>query len=107
HEEFLWDAGFSFGEWLEPVPEVERLGFPAFLATDKSDVATAYLRHSTRLAARIAEVLGREEDARRYAAYSDRVRDAWTREFLDADGHVTPANQATCVRALVFDLVPR
>ncbi len=106
HEEYLWDAGFSFGEWLEPEPEVERLGFPAFVAADKSEVATAYLRHSTRLAARIAEVLGREEEARRYAAYSDRVREAWATEFLDGAGRVTPATQATCVRALVFDLLP-
>ncbi|WP_375387042.1 family 78 glycoside hydrolase catalytic domain [uncultured Amnibacterium sp.] len=106
HEPYLWDTGFAFGEWLEPEPEVERLGFPAFLAADKSDVATAYLRHSTRLAARIATALGRDEDASRYAAYSERVAVAWATEFVGADGLVLPANQANCVRALAFDLVP-
>ncbi|MDH2443165.1 family 78 glycoside hydrolase catalytic domain [Amnibacterium sp. CER49] len=106
HEQHLWDAGFSFGEWLEPEPEVERLGFPAFVAADKSDVATAYLRHSTRLAARIATVLGKQREADEYAAYSERVREAWAAEFLDESGLVRPANQANCVRALAFDLVP-
>ena len=56
--------------------------------------------------ARIAEVLGRTEDAARYAELSVHVRDAWQAEYLDAEGRLTPDTQANHVRALAFDLVP-
>ena len=57
--------------------------------------------------ARIAAVLGRDEDARRYGALSANARGAWQAEFVSADGRLTPDTQANHVRALAFDLVPR
>jgi alpha-L-rhamnosidase len=104
HERFLWDTGFHWGEWLEPGGEPQ--DFPAFVAADKSDVATAFYAWSTRHAAQIAELLGKPDDATRYAELSAAVVDAWRTEFLDADGHVTPYTQANLVRALRFGLVP-
>ena len=104
HERYLWDTGFHWGEWLEPGGEPQ--DFPAFIAADKSDVATAFYAWSTRHAARIAALLGRPADATRYAELSAAVVDAWRTEFLDADGRVTPYTQANLVRALRFDLVP-
>ena len=80
--------------------------FGAFVAADKGDVATAYFAHSAGLMARIAAVLGRDDDAARYAELAERVRAAWQAEYLDADGRLTPDTQANHVRALAFDLVP-
>jgi alpha-L-rhamnosidase len=105
HDAYLWDTGFHWGEWLEPNPLADD-GFEALLAADKGAVATAYYRHSTRLMGRMARALGRDDDAQHYEQLSERVRDAWCTEFLTRDGRVEPATQATCVRALVFDLVP-
>jgi alpha-L-rhamnosidase len=102
--ECLWDSGFHWGEWL--VPGEEPLPFDAFLTADRSDVATAYFAYSARLMGRIATVLGRDADAERYATLSDRVVEAWQREFLDPEGRLTPDTQANLVRALAFDLVP-
>lgn len=104
HEQYLWDTGFHWGEWLVPGEEVG--DFRAFVAADKGDVATAYFAYSSRLMARIAEVLGRTEDAARYAQLSEHVRQAWQAEYLDDDGRLTPDTQANHVRALAFDLVP-
>jgi alpha-L-rhamnosidase len=104
HEQFLWDTGFHWGEWLEPGVDVGDFG--AFIAADKGDVATAFYAHSAGLMSRIAAVLGREDDADRYAGLSAQVRAAWQAEYLDADGHLTPDTQANHVRALAFDLVP-
>jgi alpha-L-rhamnosidase len=104
HEAYLWDTGFHWGEWL--APGEEPTDFEAFVAADKSDVATAFLAHSAGLTARIAEVLGRIGDAAYYAGLADRARHAWRAEFLGADGHLTPDTQANHVRALAFDLVP-
>ena len=104
HEEYLWDSGFHWGEWLAPGEEPGDFG--AFVGADKSDVATAYLAHSAGLMARIAAVLGRADDAVRYAELRRRARDAWRREFVDDDGRLTPDTQANHVRALAFALVP-
>lgn len=105
HEEYLWDSGFHWGEWLEPNggPGAD---FGAFVTADKGDVATAYYAHSATLMARIAAVLGRDDDAARYAGLADRVRAAWQAEYIGADGRLVPDTQATQVRALAFDLVP-
>jgi alpha-L-rhamnosidase len=102
HEEYLWDTGFHWGEWL--VPGEQPLPFDAFLTADRSNVATAYLAYSAGLMARIARILGR--DAGRYARLSARAVDAWRCEFLDEQGRLTPDTQADHVRALAFDLVP-
>nr|WP_246325032.1 family 78 glycoside hydrolase catalytic domain [Petropleomorpha daqingensis] len=105
HEQFLWDSGFHWGEWLVP-GEAPNADFQAFVQSDEGDVATAYFAHSAGLMARIARLLGRDDDAARYALLAEDVRTAWQAEYLDADGTLTPDTQANHVRALAFDLVP-
>ncbi|WP_436790836.1 family 78 glycoside hydrolase catalytic domain [Yinghuangia sp. YIM S10712] len=101
HEHYLWDAGYHWGEWLEPGTAGED-----FRTADHGAVATAYLHHSAQLAARIAEVLGHEADAARFAALAANARAAWQAEFIGEDDKLTPETQATYVRALAFRLVP-
>jgi alpha-L-rhamnosidase len=104
HEQHLWDTGFHWGEWLVPGEEIGDLNdYPAL---DRGDLATAFYAHSTLLASRIADVLGRGEDAARYRALSGNVRAAWRAEYVGGDGRLTPDNQANLVRALAFGLVP-
>jgi alpha-L-rhamnosidase len=104
HEIYLYDAGFHWGEWLEPGNDVD--DFKAFVAADKGDVATAYFAYSTRLLAKIATLLGKPAEADRYRLLSECVRAAWQAEYVDADGDLVPDTQANHVRALAFDLVP-
>ncbi len=101
HEEFLWDTGFHFGEWLEPgeVPSIDP-------DRDHGIVATAYLARSARLLARIAALLDSTDDHARYGALARNARTAWQREYLGADGTISMPTQANHVRALAFDLVP-
>jgi alpha-L-rhamnosidase len=100
HEEFLWDGGFHWGEWLEPDAN------EPFYAIDQGNVATGFLHHSASLLSRIAGVLGLDDDAVRFAALATRARDAWRAEYLDDDGRITVDTQAAHVRALAFHLVP-
>ena len=104
HELYLWDTGFHWGEWLEPGGEPQ--DFPAFVAADKSDVATAFYAWTASHAARIAMVLRREAEAQKYVALSLGALDAWRTEFVEPDGRITPHTQANLVRALAFDLLP-
>ena len=103
YEQYLWDSGFHFGEWMEPDgPEPDLF---AARSAENGIVATAYYRHTTELMGRIAGVLGRGTEAAGLAELSNRIRDAWQTEYLDPSGRVTGASQAHCVRALAFDLV--
>jgi alpha-L-rhamnosidase len=103
HEQFLWDSGFHWGEWLEPGAN------PAAVFTleqDMGDVATAYLYRSASLLAAAAQVLERDSDAARYSELAEAVLDAWRTEFIGPNGALTPETQANHVRALAFGLVP-
>ncbi|MCW1966769.1 MAG: glycoside hydrolase family 78 protein [Anaerolineae bacterium] len=105
HEQYIWDTGFHWGEWLEP--GVDLRDFGAFIRSDKSDVATAYLQRSVAHLAKIAQVLGKPTDTiAHYARLADALKAAWQREFIAPDGNLTVQTQGCHVRALAFDLVP-
>lgn len=100
HEQYLWDTGFHWGEWLEP----GGAGRPD-LDADHAVVATAFLHQSAKRLAQIAALLDRPERAG-LEALAAATREAWQTEFVGPDGALTPDTQATHVRALAFDLVP-
>lgn len=111
HEQFIWDGTFHFGEWLEPTSGTEptdpAAAYAAFLSADNGEIATAYLHHSTLLISDAARALGRHQDADRYADLAHKVRAAWQHEFLSPAGRTATDTQASYVRALAFDLVPK
>ena len=103
HEQYLWDTGFHWGEWMEPDgPEPDLF---AARSADHGIVATAYYRNTTGLMAKIARVLGYGEETAALAELSENIRRAWETEYLDSSGHVSQPSQANCVRALAFHLV--
>lgn len=105
HEQFLWDTGFHWGEWCEPdLEDVDH--FSQNLGNDFGIIATAYFSLSARTLARVASVIDRPEEARRYDRLADAARDAWNAEYVAADGTLRSDRQADYVRALAFDLVP-
>ncbi|MCK9901936.1 glycoside hydrolase family 78 protein [Frankia sp. Cpl3] len=134
HEQFLWDTGYHFDEFLEPRPRQHPEGGGSGPGADISwilrshslselDVltasvvrhvesvdhgvfATAYFHHSASLLARIAAILDRPADADRYRTLAADIRAAWQAEFIAPDGTLTVETQATYVRALAFGLVP-
>jgi alpha-L-rhamnosidase len=102
HEEFLWDGGYHWGEWLEP-------GVVAgdHMKQDHGSVGTAFLHHSAFLAARIGRLLGHETEAARFDDLAGKALEAWRTEFIGGDGALDPDTQANHVRALAFGLVPQ
>ncbi len=108
-QQFIWDTGYHWGEWLEP-----GRGTAVALITDTLKralfgaevVATAYFAHSARLLARIADILGKQADAQTYNAIADRVKAAYIEQMISSDGRMQPDTQAAYVRALAFDLAP-
>lgn len=58
HEQYLWDSGWHFGEWLEAGEELDD-AIGAALVADHGAVATAYLARSAGQLADIADALAR------------------------------------------------
>ena len=83
-----------FGDWLSIQAD-----------TPKEIIYTAYFAYSTRLTARAAEVLGQTEDANHYNALFERIRAAFNRAYVSADGRIKGDTQTCYVLALAFDLV--
>ncbi len=102
-DDLIWDGDFHFGDWL--AYSTNRSDYPG-ATTDKDLIATAYFAYSTGLLQRIAAVLGKEEDAARYAALLDDVKQAFQQEFVTANGRVASNTQTAYALALSFGLMP-
>lgn len=88
-------VGNHYGDWLQVGVE-----------TPRDLLATAYFARSAELVAATAEVLGRHDDAKRYAALHASIRDAFADAFVTADGRVAGGTQTAYLLALAFGLMP-
>ena len=105
-DDLVWDGDFQFADWLAyTAPSREARSYPG-ATTSKDLVATAFFAHSTDLLARIARVLGRGDDASRYAELFAKIKAAFRAEFVSERGRVGDASQTAYVLALEFDLLP-
>jgi alpha-L-rhamnosidase len=85
---------FGLGDWCPP-------GGNGKIKCPVAVTDTAYYHVCARLVSRVASVLGREEDAAKYAALADRIRDSFRREFVViGDGTVTGSCQTSLACAL-------
>ncbi len=98
---FEGSAVRGFGDWLALDGSGGCEG-----ATPKDLIGTAFLAHSARLMVRIAQALGRGDDARRYEAIADRTCLAFQRNFITPAGRVVGQTQTAYVLALHFGLIP-
>ncbi len=73
---------------------------------DKEVFSTAYFAYSAGLVARMAEVLGRTQDAKHYADLAKRIRAVFNQVYVSADGRIQGDTQAGYALALNFDLLP-
>jgi alpha-L-rhamnosidase len=102
---YLWDTGDDhYGDWL--AYNSDESDYPG-ATTSKDLVATAYFARSADLFSRIAGVLDREADARRYERLFENVRAAFQEEFVMPRGRVASGTQTAYVLALSFDLLPK
>jgi alpha-L-rhamnosidase len=92
----------NYGDWLcIPTDTSFRTHSPM-----KTLLATAYWADDAAKMARMARELGRDAAAERFAAMFEKVRAAFQREFVRADGELTVATQTAYLLALAFDLLP-
>ena len=105
--DLIWrhGRGGDQGDWLNgdmtELPDYPR----GISAVPKELFATAFFAHSTAIVARMASVLGRGDDAREYGGLAQRIKGAFNREFVAADGRVRGDTQGGYALALHFGLL--
>lgn len=102
-EKTLWDMDFTFGDWLAFA--TDRSDYPG-ATTDKALVCQAYFARSTDLLQRAARILGKTEDAEKYAKLLARVKEVFQNEFVTPSGRLSSSTQTAYGLALAFDLLP-
>ena len=93
----------GFGDWL--ATDGAPSGDQRFGNTPKDLIGTAFFCYSAKLLARIAGVLGNLSDLERYEDLAQRVRAAFRRRFVSADGRLVGETQTSYVLALHFGLL--
>jgi alpha-L-rhamnosidase len=93
----------GYGDWLQPYARDTRGDTPSPL------LGAAFYARSARILADSARVLGRGEDARRYAGEAAAVRQAFFKHYFDAEVKLqnAPETQTAYVLAIAFDLIPQ
>ena len=105
YKKYLVDEGFHFGEWLEPdVSSMDTMKKNMMFGAP--EVATAYYYKSAGLAARIAEILGKDRDAEKYRTIAEGARNAY-RYTCTKNGVISSNRQAEYVRPIAFGLLDK
>jgi alpha-L-rhamnosidase len=99
----IWDGDTHFGDWLDFFSTAKNTRFGS---TSTDLIATAYFAHSTDILQRSAALLGKADDAARYSASLAKIKEAFRRNFIAADGTIAEGTQTAYVISLDFDLVP-
>lgn len=87
-----WQGGF--GDWLTTEP------------TDPRQYGAYYFYRSTDLLARMAEVLGKEDESRTYREYCEKIRAAIIAKQLTGPDRFGDGKQSTLAVPLAFGIIP-
>lgn len=101
----LWlnRRGHDFGDWLAQDGDDPENAFGS--RTPREVLATAYWALDADLMRRMADALGRPDDAQRYLELHGRIRSAFRAAYLEPDGWIRGHTQTGQVLALRFGLL--
>lgn len=85
----------GFGDWLSIQAD-----------TPKDVIATAYFAYVTYLMSEISEVLGKDENAKKYRELFQKIKLAFNKAYVSEDGKIKGDTQTAYVLALDFNLLP-
>ena len=99
----LWTGDTHFGDWLAFA--TTNSDYPG-ATTEKDLIATAYYSYSSGILAKIASIIGNNDDAKKYAQLSGDIKKAFQKEFVTPAGRLVSHTQTAYSLALAFDLLP-
>jgi alpha-L-rhamnosidase len=97
------DCGYfsGFGDWLALDGSGKTEG-----GTPKELIGTAFYAHAADLMSRIAHVLDKQADSRKYRQLFESIAATFTGRFVTPEGRLSPPYQTPYLLALHFDLLP-
>ncbi|MCC8140929.1 MAG: glycoside hydrolase family 78 protein [Lachnospiraceae bacterium] len=101
-EDCIYQYLLQYGDWV--ALDAEEGSY--FGATPTEYTCSAYFCYSTGLMAKIAKILGKNEDVKRFDALYERLKASFAEHFFDENGKLTIQTQTAHVVALYFRLVP-
>jgi len=104
----LWERslGDAFNDWLN-ADTIVMEGWPKKGGSVPPRVlATAFFAHSAEIVSKMAAVIGRAGDAKKYAELSAGIKTAFNKRYVKPDGRIEGDTQAGYALALQFDLLP-
>ncbi len=99
----FWNNDFTFGDWLAFA--TTRSDYPG-ATTDKDLISQAYFARSTDLLQKTASILGKSDDAAKYASLLSNIKKVFAAEFITPNGRLSSNTQTAYSLALAFDLIP-
>jgi alpha-L-rhamnosidase len=102
-EDLIWSGDYHFGDWLAFASNNSDY---TGATTEKDLIATAYFSYSSGLLAKIADIIGKKEDAQKYSKLSNDIKKAFCNDFVTATGRLVSHTQTAYSLALAFDLLP-
>jgi alpha-L-rhamnosidase len=100
----LWATGNHFGDWLFYSVNNDRDGTSAI--TDKYLIAQCFYVYSTQILVNCAKILNKKEDELYYAQLLQKIKQAFIKEYVTANGLIASNTQTAYVLALQFDILP-
>ena len=91
----LLRPAYGYGDWVAVGSD-----------TPKDVIATAYFAYSTRLLSEMAAAIGKNEDAEKYEALFQQIKEAFNKAYVSDDGKIKGDTQTCYCLALYFDLLP-
>ena len=96
---YIWERPFQFGDWLAP-------------GEDSKDwqrkapwIATAYFYNTARIAAELAEALGKWKDVKEHHELMGKIEDAFRRVFTDGSGCLNEKFQSGYICPIHFGML--
>lgn len=102
-DDFLWTGDYHFGDWLAFA--TTNSDYPG-ATTEKDLIATAYYSYSSGLLSKIARIIGKTDDEKKYSQLSENIKKAFNKEFVTPAGRLVSHTQTAYSLALAFDLLP-
>ena len=96
---YIWKLLHHYGDWCAPGVDMW-----TWMRRGKY-TATACLSNSAAIMRRISEILGKEENARKYRKLHEDTADAYRRLLMDGDGRVRDEFQTAYVLPLYYDML--
>ena len=100
YQKYIWNTGFQYGDWL--MPSIQMSGRPIFEVVQQTGYVVATLMYilTTEIMADICNVLNEEKLEAHYRETNKLVKEAFCKEYINADGTFKKDYQGVYVLAL-------